>query len=228
MVAHTGRPVVIDMNHADASHERGGAIVDTADFEAAYKWGIRGVLHKATEGEHFRDPLYTERRAKALAAGMLWGAYHFARPGDMGNQASTFLSAAGAGQGTGYTRYALDYEDPKLALWQAEAFLGIIHTATGQRPWLYSGFLVREQTDRSDPGRVLSQYPLWLAEYSAAAKVPRPWQNWTLWQRSGDGEGPGPHDVPGIGMRQDVNYFDGSDDELRTAWLDLGAGSTVA
>lgn len=215
----TLRPLVIDMNHADASREQSGVLVDTADFKKAYKWGIRGVIHKATEGEHFKDPLYSSRRAKALAAGMLWGAYHFMRPGDVGNQVSAFLGATGHGQGTTFTRYALDYEDPKLSLWQAEAFLEIIHNVTKQRAWLYSGFLVREQAERRDPGRVLSQYPLWLAEYSTVARVPHPWQNATLWQRSGDGEGPGPHNVPGIGNNQDVSYFDGTDEQFKATWF---------
>jgi lysozyme len=218
----TLRPIVIDMNHADASEEVNGKLIDRVDFKKAYKWGARGVMHKATEGGSFVDPLYASRRTKALAAGLLWGAYHFARPGDIGGQVSFFLGAVGKGQGTGFTRYALDYEDPKLGLWQAEHFLEVLYNATRQRAWLYSGFLVREQTARSDPGRVLSQYPLWLAEYSEVAKVPRPWQNYVLWQRSGDGEGPAPHDVPGIGVKQDINYFDGTDDELRAVWLDMG------
>lgn len=213
-------PCVIDMNHADASEEVGGKLVDHADFAAAKAWGVRGIIHKATEGGHFKDPLYASRRAKAAAAGLLWGAYHFMRPGDVGGQVSAFIAAAGdRGPGTRFVRLVLDYEDPKLGLWQAQAFLDLVHNVTQQRAWLYSGFLVREQTDRRDPGAALSQYPLWLAEYSTVARVPRPWQKCVLWQRSGDGEGPGPHDIPGIGRKQDVNWFDGTDQDLEDAWL---------
>jgi hypothetical protein len=47
-----------------------------------------------------------------------------------------------------------------------------------------------------------------------------------LWQRSGDGIGPGIHDVPGIGRREDIDYFDGTDDELKIAWLGRQPDST--
>lgn len=216
----TLRPCVVDINHEDGSSIEDGRIVDRIDFVAAYKWGVRGIIHKATEGNHFVDPLYHSRRQRAVAAGMLWGAYHFMRPGDVGDQASFFLQAVGNSRQPPFTRYVLDYEDPKLALWQAERWLEVLQRVTGQFPWIYSGFLVREQTDRGitlPPS--LAQYPLWLAEYSEEPRIPRPWQNFVLWQRSGDGEGPGPHDIPGIGRKQDVNYFDGSDLELRSAWL---------
>ncbi len=230
------RPVVVDINHADASHEVHGKIVDTVDFEAAYKWGIRGVMLKATEGEHFRDPLYTSRRTRAIKAGMLVGAYHYERPGDVGNQVSVFLQAVGHQSDAVYVvpplpspglrapnfvRLALDFEDKKLGLWQAEQFLDIIHTVTQQYGWLYSGFLVRELLQKRGSGVGLEHYPLWLAEYSTVAKVPKLWKNYVLWQRSGDGEGPGPHDIPGIGIKQDVDYFSGTDDELRAAWYGM-------
>jgi GH25 family lysozyme M1 (1,4-beta-N-acetylmuramidase) len=71
------------------------------------------------------------------------------------------------------------------------------------------------------------QYPLWLAEYGEVEKIPLPWHKVVLWQRSGDGIGPGMHDVPGVGRKQDINYFDGTDEELKTAWNDLGPGATT-
>src|SRR5713226_1518850 len=197
------RPIVVDINHEDGS----GGGRDSIDFKTAYKSGIRGIIHKATEGEHFVDPLYKERKVKALAAGLLWGAYHFCRPGDIGNQVSHFLNTATANDGT---RYVLDYEDDKNALWQADRWLELIHITTGQRPWLYGGGVLKEQLARSHTPS-LAQYPLWLAEYGPVAKIPAPWEKYVLWQRSGDGIGPGIHDIPGIGRKQDIDYFDGTD-----------------
>lgn len=219
------RPVVFDLNHADAFEDG----KDVADFEAAYAAGYRGVIHKASEGGHFIDPLYAARRERATAAGLLWGAYHFMRPGDVGGQVSALLGAAPkGGSATSYVaagssdpafvRLVLDFEDPKLGLWQAERFLELIHQTTNQPPWLYSGFLVRELLEKRGTGAELAPYGLWLAEYSTVAKVPRVWKNYVLWQRSGDGAGPGPHDIPGIGRKQDVDYFDGTDEQLRAAW----------
>ncbi len=219
----TIRPLVIDINHTNGSREENGKHVDLINFEKVRKAGFLGVIHKATEGEHFIDPLYHERKPKALAAGLLWSAYHFMRPGDVGNQASHFLTVA---QAPKFVRFALDYEDEKLGLWQAERWLEIIHTVTGQRPWLYGGDVLKEQLARRHSPSLV-QYPLWLAEYGAVEKIPLPWHKVVLWQRSGDGIGPGMHDVPGVGRKQDINYFDGTDDQLKEAWLDLGPGAII-
>jgi lysozyme len=222
----TIRPIVIDINHADGSREENGKHVDLIDYHKLRAAGFLGIIHKATEGEHFIDPLYHVRKPKALAAGLLFAAYHFARPGDIGNQASHFLSVA---QSPTFTRFALDYEDEKLGLWQAERWLEIIHTVTKQRPWLYGGGVLKEQLAR-EHRPALAQYPLWLAEYGPNERIPLPWtiDDVVLWQRSGDGIGPGIHDVPWVGRKQDINYFDGTDEELREAWMDLGPGATGA
>ncbi len=229
------RPIVVDINHADGSRDG----EDLIDFVKVRKSGILAVIHKATEGERFVDPLYKSRKARVLAVppmplldkdgkptgemmGLLWGAYHFMRPGDVGNQVSHFLSVARAND----TRFMLDYEDEKLGLWQAERWCELIHIATGQRPWLYGGGVLKEQLARRHTPS-LAQYPLALAEYGPVAKVPEPWKKYVLWQRSGDGIGPGIHDIPGIGRKQDIDYFDGTDEELRVAWLDKGAGPSV-
>jgi lysozyme len=219
------RPIVLDINHADGSRIYGGALDDVIDFGAVYRAGWRGVIHKATEGVHFVDPLYRSRKAKAQRAGLLWGGYHFMRPGDVGDQVNAFLNAVRRDDVPPVTRYALDYEDPKLGLWQAEAWLELVYCATGQRPWLYGGGVLKDQLMQR-PSPKLGEYPLWLAEYGTIEKIPEPWEKVVLWQRSGDGVGPGIHDVPGIGRKEDIDYFDGTDEELKTAWLDKGAGAT--
>jgi lysozyme len=220
------RPLVFDMNHADASSTVRGKVVDHADFAKAKAAGFRGVIHKATEGTTFADPLYKSRRTKAIAAGLRWGAYHFMRPGDVGDQVTAFLKAVGPYSTAPATRYALDYEDARCGLWQAEQWLNLVHLATKQRPWLYGGDVIKEQIIRS-PIPSLIQYPLWLAQYGPHDIIPAPWKTCVLWQRSGDGIGPGPHNVPGIGLKEDINWFDGTDEQLGLAWLDRGPGVTT-
>ena len=73
---------IVDLSH----HNR------VADFEAAKADGISGVIHKATQGFRYTDPKYQNPRSKALDAGLLWGAYHFAVGGDGVGQAENFLS----------------------------------------------------------------------------------------------------------------------------------------
>ena len=60
--------VVIDLSHFN----------NVTDFNAVKADGIVGVIHKATEGHGYTDPTYLSRRSQALAAGLWWGAYHFA------------------------------------------------------------------------------------------------------------------------------------------------------
>ena len=224
----TIRPVVVDINHADGSREDNGRHIDQIDYEKFKRAGFLGLIHKATEGGRFVDPLYAVRRPRAIAAGLLWGAYHFMRPGDVGDQVSVFLNAAGRYPASGrpFIRYVLDYEDDKCGLWQAERWLELVHNITGQRPWLYGGGVLKDQIKRGHAPS-LGQFPLWLAEYGPDERLPPAWKTAVLWQRSGDGIGPGIHDVPGIGRKMDIDYFDGTDDELRAAWLDAGSGASA-
>lgn len=217
------RPAVVDIFHGDGSAVEHGKLVDMIDFTKVYEAGFRGVIHKATEGEHEVDPLYLERKPKAVAAGLLWGAYHFMRPGDVGRQVSHFLDTvkhlprASQDHDGVFVRYMLDYEDDRCSLWMAERWLETIATVTLQMPWLYGGGVLKDQLARRHTP-ALRRYPLVLSEYGPVAKVPQPWDTFVLWQRSGDGIGPGIHDVPGIGRREDIDYFDGTDEELITAW----------
>ncbi len=74
--------VVIDINHDN-------------HFDAikARNAGVRAVIHKASEGATFLDPAYRRRRQDALAAGLLWGAYHFSSSRPANEQADNFLAA---------------------------------------------------------------------------------------------------------------------------------------
>lgn len=49
------------------------------------------MFHKVTQGTNYADPTYSTHRDKALAAGVLWGAYHFGTGADGVEQADFFL-----------------------------------------------------------------------------------------------------------------------------------------
>src|ERR1043166_929637 len=88
----------------DISHHNGPNI----DFEKAKAAGIVGVIHKATSGTNFKDKMYPVNRAKALAAGLWWGAYHWGGgDADAADQVKYFLDYAQPGD---TTLLALDYE----------------------------------------------------------------------------------------------------------------------
>lgn len=181
-------PKVADFYHEDRE----------PDFHHLRSLGIIGVIHKATEGRTEVDPAYDRRIGPAEHAGMLWGSYHFIRPGDVARQVYHFLEHADH-EGL----LVLDWEDPLVGMWSALRFLELIRLRLNVTPWLYAGGLLRGRT----VSPVFSEFPLWLSEYSERAIVPLPWKRYTLWQYTEHG-----HEA------DDLSHFDGTDAELRALW----------
>ena len=200
-------PKVVDLSHWD----------DVQDGLAGAKaFGIRGVINKVTEGLGGEDHSFSWRRAPAAKQGLLYGAYHFIRPGRILQQVDWFLSRIGD---TTDLLLALDHEDPNVPLSDAQLWMQAVHDKVGRWPVLYSGFLIKEQLRASDHP-FWSNIKLWLSHYSDKPTWPNAWKTPWLWQYSGDGLGPTPHNVPGIvcGRGIDMNSFSGTDDELAAQW----------
>jgi lysozyme len=64
------------------------------DFVKLRASGVVGVVHKASQGLGYQDPLYQEHRRQALAANFLWGAYHLGDNSDPGEQVKHFFKCA--------------------------------------------------------------------------------------------------------------------------------------
>lgn len=179
--------------------------------------GILGIIHKATQGIAAADPTYQTHKASALAAGLLWGAYHFGTGSDGVQQAEHFLRVVQPGP---QTLLVLDFEanpqGPSMTLEEARAFVTHVHDATGQWPGFYSGHYVKELLGTtSDP--ILENCWFWLSQYGPTAVVPPNWKTWTMWQYTDGAVGPNPHSVPGAGMC-DRDMFNGDEARLRVLW----------
>jgi len=218
----------------DISHQ-----TTVRDFQLArQKSNIIGVIHKATEGGDWRDPLYAKRRAQAEAAGMLWGAYHFGTREYSGTaQAELFLSVVKPGP---QTLMALDFEHNdgnsanSMRLRQAEDFVKTVHAATGRLPMIYTNQAWADGQEVGDSARslgaavseksVLALCPLWLADYRSEPQTPRAWKGrgWHFWQYAGDTDNGGPrgHRVRGVwGIEScDRNFFRGDLADLQKFW----------
>jgi GH25 family lysozyme M1 (1,4-beta-N-acetylmuramidase) len=196
----------------DTSHHNGNV-----DLQQAAASGILGVIQKATQGLGFVDPTFAINRAKAQAAGLMFGAYHFGTGGDGAAQANHLLAAVGD---TTHTLLVLDLEanpvGPSMSLDEARAFVSQVSAATGRYPGLYSGSYIKEQLG-SAPDPVLAQCWLWLAEYGPTPIVPANWLTWTMWQYTDGAYGLEPYIVPGVG-RCDRDMFNGGEDQLRRLW----------
>lgn len=212
---------VLDLSHHNVGPGGNG---DPIDFHAIYAFGIRGIIHKASQGVGFVDRMYAERREAAREAGLLWGAYHFATGDDADAQVKHFLESA---QPDGQTLMALDHEPyagNDLDLEGAQSFLESLRDQLGRKPIIYSGNLIKEQTARDDSlNDFFSGFRLWLCQYGPRAVVPAPWEEagaW-LWQFAGDGIANRGITVPGLlmGNKVDMNSFAGTDEELAAQWV---------
>jgi len=202
--------MVVDLYHGDV----------VTSFADAAKSGIRGIIHKATQGTRIADSAYEARRRNATDAGLLWGAYHFATDADVDAQVAHFLGVA---RPDSATLVALDFEpysNHTMRLAQTRQFLVMVKQKLGRRAVLYSGNLIKELLG-SKVDNFFGAHRLWLAQYGPVPKVQRSWKKPWLWQYSGDGIGPGPHTVPGIpgaNGQLDLNSYNGMPEQLATEW----------
>lgn len=227
---------VIDMYHGNA--------VATTDFAAMKGEGLYAIIHKASQGSHYRDPAFAQRVIAANAAGLLVGAYHFLDASDPKEQADNFVGAIIKGPLPVLSVWA-DYEDSASAptLQQLVAFIKAVeqddrmpdNVAVG----VYSGNRIREtlrpsQGGHQDPAMIgVEQFfqlrRLWLAEYGPVEKTPWPWDQPIAKSSNASADLP----APGVFMWQftenarfqpligktDGNFFDGTFDELYARWL---------
>jgi lysozyme len=196
----------------DISHHNG-----TPNLANAQQAGILAIIHKATQGSTFVDPMYQPNLGQALALGMLWGAYHFGNGDDGVSQAEFFLSTVKPAPGT---LLVLDFESntagSTMSLQEARDFVSHVETLTGFWPGLYGGSYLKEQLGTQiDP--ILQNCWLWLAQYGPTAVLPPGWSQWTLWQYTDGHIVPETNPIPGISPC-DRDYYSGAAAALPGKW----------
>ncbi|MFG2891393.1 lysozyme [Streptomyces sp. NPDC048248] len=191
----------------------------TVDWQGAWDDGARWAYVKATEGATFQSPTFPEQFQGAHDAGMIRGAYHFARPDTSGaaEQATHFVDHGGNWTADGNTLPpALDLEhnpygsdacygrgQADMVSWIRE-FSDTVKARTGRAPVLYttSDWWTRCTGGDTSFG---ATNPLWVARYAASpGTLPAGWPAHTFWQFADSGTFPGDQDL-----------FHGSYDELK-------------
>lgn len=192
-------PAVIDIYH-------GNTVNDFAALKAA---GIQGIIHKASQGANYADPLYAVRRKMATDAGLLWGAYTFNTGEPIDAQVFEFFSHA---EPDANTLMALDFEDnphSQMSLGQARQFLQQADAKLGRKLVLYSGNRAKDLLG-GQIDSFLGSHRLWLAQYGPVAKVQASWKTPWLWQYSENGK------LPGTDGAVDLNSYIGTN--LQQEW----------
>ncbi|HJR44380.1 MAG TPA: GH25 family lysozyme [Actinomycetota bacterium] len=212
--AHAQEPMLgIDVSH----HQGSVDWVQVADSGHVY------AFHKATEGATFVDPNYEQNRAGAGAAGIAFGAYHFAfaqgdtlaaARADAVSEANHFLAIADPAPGDLVP--VLDLEKnpqnmppARLIAW-TQAWLDIVNSTLNVRPLIYTNpnfwaNHLNDTTTFADQG-----FPLWIAHYTSAASPRLPasdWsgRGWAFWQWTSCAS------IPGISGCVDENRYEGVD-----------------
>jgi lysozyme len=201
---------VIDLSHHN----------NVTSFQDVRDAGVIGVIHKATQGVTGVDGTFGTRKPRALAAGLLWGAYHFGASGAPQKQADHFLDVVQPGP---TDLLVLDFEpnmDGTMALAEAETFVQRIFQQTGRFPGLYSGQSFLKEQLGSKRNETLANCFLWVARYSdQLPQVPTAtWKTFTLWQYTDGNLGPQPHQVNGVATGCDRDKFNGDESGLRNLW----------
>lgn len=199
--AATAAPVPADRPRPTAIHGQ-----DVSGWQGRIDWGkqkaagSRFAYVKATEGRSFRSSEFSQQYRGAGEAGLVRGAYHFARPdsGDPVEQADFFLDNGGGWSDDGrtlpglldlegYHGIPLDYglSRQEMREW-IYAFSTRYRDQTGRRPVIYTNyFWWRDVVGNWTP----VNSPLHLAAYRTAEPdlVPGRWPTWQLWQYSDQG-----------------------------------------
>jgi GH25 family lysozyme M1 (1,4-beta-N-acetylmuramidase) len=208
---------------ASATRAKG---IDVSNWNGSINWtkvangGYRFALGKATEGTNFEDATYAPNRSGSEAAGIVFGAYDFARPSGSGlagvtasavAQADYFLAFANPQPGE--LPPALDLEAtgnlsaPLLSAWTV-AWTQEVYARLGIHPFVYSSPAFWQEHLADSTAVAAAGTPLWIAHWTDATK---PWvpandwngHGWTFWQWTNCAS------VPGIAHCTDGNRMNG-------------------
>ena len=179
--------------------------IDVSNWNGTINWpkvahaGYRFAIGKATEATSYEDPTYATNRTNSEAAGIAFGAYHFARPsghGAAGVTASAIAQAdyflAFATPQPGELPPVLDLEATgnlsahALDTW-TQAWAQEVYARLGVHPLVYSSPAFWQEHLGDSTGVAAAGTPLWIAHWTSAGN---PWVpasdwnglGWTIWQ----------------------------------------------
>ena len=195
--------------------------IDVSNYQPNVNWssvaaaGADFAYVKATEGNGYLSPSFSDQYSGAKAAGLYTGAYDFGRPDQRGgaSEADFFLDHAGYTHDGRTLPPMLDIEWPyknssgsyvapypcyglsasAMVSW-IHAFVDEVRARTGQHTMIYSATSWWNQCTGSNGS--FGGEPLFIANYTGTYQpLPPGWSQWTLWQYADGGSLPGDQDV---------------------------------
>jgi len=228
VLAASALAALLFVGSSDAATSRARGL-DVSNWNGTIKWskvagaGYSFAFGKATEGTSFTDQTYATNRNGSEAAGLVFGAYHFARPsgGSSGTatasaiaQADHFLDVASPQPGE--LPPVLDLETtgklgPARLLDWTLAWLDEVSSRTGVEPLVYTSPNFWKAQLANSIAAAATGTELWIAHWTRASQPLVPAQNWngsswTFWQWTNCVS------VPGIPKRcSDADRMNGAD-----------------
>ncbi len=197
--------------------------IDVSHWQGEINWpavagdGISFAFVKATERDSLTDSKFAFNWAGMKSAGILRGAYHFFRPSvDARAQAEHFATAVGALRANDLPP-VLDLESRDgvsndRIVESAKLWLDTVEGLLNRKPIIYTGpfFWNDHLVGGGNPPAWSGDYSLWVANYQVSQPlIPRGFNTWTFWQFTDKGT------VAGVQNRVDLNWFHGTEDDLR-------------
>jgi lysozyme len=207
-MAYPVKPRVVDLSHWDPA----------SNYDAVKLDGIVGCIYKATEGSGYTDPTYVQQQKAAKAAGLKWGAYHFATAASTSAQIDNFMRYACPDPDELFCLDWEDYGSNTMSLSAVKEWMAEVEQQLGREGQcvLYSGNTAKEALgSKIDPW--LGKRRLWLCQYGPEPKWQTSWDSFWLWQFTDGIVGPEPHEINGIGPC-DINSYDHGVEQLVAEW----------
>ncbi|MGW3855626.1 GH25 family lysozyme [Micromonospora arida] len=203
--------------------------VDVSNYQGAINWtsvrnaGIQFAFIKATEGTSYKDPRFNANYVNSYNAGVIRGAYHFARPNiSAGSTQANYLASNGGAwsadsrtlpaaldiEGNPYAGgYCYGLSTTGMRNW-VQDFLNTYRSRTGRYAVIYTTTSWWNQCTGSWTGP-WANHPLWLARWSSTpGALPAGASVWSFWQYTSTGA------VSGISGNVDRNYWNGDRSRL--------------
>ncbi|WBB77486.1 GH25 family lysozyme [Micromonospora sp. WMMD882] len=203
--------------------------IDVSHWQGSINWtsvrnsGVQFAYIKATEGTSYKDPQFNTNYVNSYNAGIIRGAYHFARPNVSSGATQANYLASNGGAWSADSRTLPAALDVEANPYSGGTCYGL--STTGMRNWIQD-FL---NTYRSRTGRYAviytttswwnqctgswtgpwTNHPLWLARWSSSpGTLPAGAPVWSFWQYTDSGS------VSGISGGVDRNHWNGTRDRL--------------
>ncbi len=190
--------------------------IDVSHWQGSIDWlqvagaGKSFAIAKATEGVGYKDDKYDLNKAGAMANGLEFGAYHFARPeNDPVREADWFVDNAAYEHGMLIPTLDLERtggRGPNALTDWTKAWLARVEERLGVKAMIYvSPYFWRTNLNNTRWFADNGYDVLWIAHWHVESPSP-PAENWggkgwTFWQYTSDGR------VPGISGRVDLDRY---------------------